>query len=52
MFDMLTGDWNKVPDNWNWQVIEKNDSIVIRPMVLDRNHAFTKIDGVNVQTAS
>lgn len=45
MFDMLTGDWNKIPENWYWVPAHQGDSIVYSPYVFDRNHAFTKVDG-------
>lgn len=46
LFDMLIGDWNKIPENWGW--LSAKDSIYsnYRPIVLDRSHAFTKVDGV------
>ncbi len=46
LFDMLIGDWNKMPENWNWNAQRKNDSILFSPIVIDRNHAFTKVDGL------
>jgi len=46
LFDMLIGDWNKIPENWNWQARKENDSILFSPIVIDRNHAFTKVDGL------
>lgn len=45
MLDMLIGDWNKIPENWNWWSVTKGDSMVFEPIVIDRNHAFTKVDG-------
>lgn len=45
LFDMLIGDWNKIPDSWYWIEQERNDSTIIEPLVIDRNHAFTKVDG-------
>ncbi len=45
LFDMLTGDWNKMPENWNWTAEQYNDSIAYNPLVIDRNHAFTRVDG-------
>ena len=45
LYDMLIGDWNKVPENWSWKVIPKGDSVSFSPIVVDRNHAFTKVDG-------
>lgn len=46
LYDMLIGDWNKVPENWNWQAVQERDSIRFLPIVIDRNHAFTKVDGI------
>jgi len=45
LFDMLIGDWNKVSENWYWVPSEKGDSIIYQPQVIDRSHAFTKVDG-------
>ncbi|MCD8264901.1 MAG: hypothetical protein LUD02_12720 [Tannerellaceae bacterium] len=45
LFDILVGDWNKIPENWNW-IPEHKDSLLYDPWVIDRNHAFTKVDGV------
>ncbi|MCD8193118.1 MAG: hypothetical protein LUD74_00915, partial [Tannerellaceae bacterium] len=45
LFDILVGDWNKIPENWNW-IPEATDSLLYDPWVIDRNHAFTKVDGV------
>ena len=46
LYDMLIGDWNKIPENWNWQANHTADSILFSPIVLDRSHAFTKVDGI------
>lgn len=46
MLDMLIGDWNKIPENWNWWSVSKGDSLLFEPIVIDRNHAFTKVDGM------
>lgn len=45
LFDMLIGDWNKIPENWNWQAVSDGDGLLYSPIVIDRNHAFTKVDG-------
>lgn len=45
LFDMLIGDWNKIPENWNWISGANEDSTLYRPAVLDRSYAFTKVDG-------
>lgn len=46
LFDMLTGDWNKVTENWYWVSEERNDSIVYTAQTIDRSHGFTMVDGV------
>lgn len=46
LLDMMLGDWNKIPENWNWKGQERGDSILFAPIVIDRNHSFTKVDGI------
>lgn len=46
LLDMMLGDWNKIPENWNWLGQAKGDSILFAPIVIDRNHSFTKVDGI------
>lgn len=47
LLDMMIGDWNKIPENWNWTVQGGDgDSLRFNPIVIDRNHAFTKVDGI------
>ncbi len=46
LLDMVIGDWNKIPENWNWIARQQGDSLTFDPIVIDRNHAFTKVDGV------
>ena len=43
---MWIGDWNKTNENWERQSHTVNDSVIYAPIVIDRNHAFTKVDGV------
>lgn len=45
LFDMLIGDWNKTPENWYWTPSSDNRKTVYSPEVVDRSHAFTKVDG-------
>lgn len=45
LFDMLIGDWNKIPESWNWLGVERNDSIIYEPVVVDRSYGFTKVEG-------
>lgn len=49
IFDMLIGDWNKIPENWGWVTPLSADSsktLIYTPVVLDRSHSFSKVDGV------
>ena len=46
LFDMLIGDWNKIPENWGWLSPKDSLKASYTPIVLDRSHAFTKVDGV------
>lgn len=46
LFDMLVGDWNKTPENWYWIPSQKDGKTTYVPEVVDRSHAFTKVDGV------
>lgn len=46
LYDMLIGDWNKIPENWGWISSRDSTNISYTPMVLDRSQAFTKVDGV------
>lgn len=45
LFDMLIGDWNKIPENWYWIPVSQGDSTTYMPQTLDRSHAFSKVDG-------
>jgi len=49
LFDMLIGDWNKIPENWSWQADKEGDLTLLTPVVIDRNHAFSKVDGLLFQ---
>lgn len=46
ILDLLIGDWNKTRESWQWYEIPHGDSLVYMPLVSDRSHAFTKVDGV------
>lgn len=46
ILDLIIGDWNKTKENWQWYEIPKGDSLVYMPMVADRSHAFTRVDGM------
>jgi len=49
LFDILIGDWNKIPENWNWEANKEDERLLFTPIVIDRNHAFTKVDGLFFQ---
>lgn len=46
LLDILIGDWNKTRESWQWYEVPHGDSLVYMPLVADRSHAFTKVDGV------
>lgn len=46
LFDLLIGDWDRHPDQWNWKVFEKDNKIVFQPIAINRKHAFSKMDGL------
>lgn len=45
LFDMLIGDWNKIPENWRWQLRGEKYGDLFEPIVIDRSHAFTRVEG-------
>lgn len=45
LLDILIGDWNKTRESWHWYEVPHGDSLVYMPLVTDRSHAFTKVDG-------
>lgn len=49
LLDILIGDWNKTRESWQWYEVSHGDSLVYMPMVADRSHAFTKVDGILFQ---
>jgi hypothetical protein len=46
LFDMVIGDWGRHPGNWRWAKFDVGKSNIYRPVPRDRDHAFTKIDGL------
>ena len=46
VFDMLVGDWGKHEDNWKWAGYKTDDGVIYRPIPRDRDHVFSKWDGV------
>lgn len=45
-FDMLVGDWGKHEDNWKWVGFKTNDHTIYKPMPRDRDHVFSRWDGI------
>lgn len=45
-FDILVGDWGKHEDNWQWLGFDKGEQRIYRPMPRDRDHVFSRWDGV------
>lgn len=46
VFDILVGDWGKHDDNWKWVGFKENGKTIYRPMPRDRDHVFSRWDGV------
>lgn len=48
IFDILIGDWSKHEDNWKWAAFPDPDGngTLFRPIPRDRDHAFSRQDGV------
>lgn len=53
IFDILIGDWSKHEDNWKWAMFERGkEEQLVRPIPRDRDHAFSKMDGLIPYLAS
>ncbi|MGC3945275.1 MAG: hypothetical protein QM762_12315 [Chryseolinea sp.] len=46
MFDLWIGDWSKHEDNWKWAGYKDKQGEVYRPIPRDRDHAFSRWDGI------
>lgn len=46
LFDVLIGDWGRQEDNWKWAAYKKKKTTKYRPIPRDRDHAFSKQDGL------
>lgn len=46
LFDILVGDWSKHEDNWKWAEFKQGDYNIYRPIPRDRDHVFSKWDGI------
>jgi hypothetical protein len=45
-FDIWIGDWGKHQENWKWAGFEKNGKGTYYPVPRDRDHAFSRWDGL------
>jgi hypothetical protein len=46
LLDVLIGDWGRQEDNWKWAAFKKKKQTKYQPIPRDRDHAFSKQDGV------
>ncbi len=46
LFDIWIGDWSKHEDNWKWAMYKQDGKRYYRPVPRDRDHAFSRQDGV------
>jgi len=46
LFDILIGDWSREEDNWNWAEYKDSLGSIYRPIPNDRDHAFSRWDGL------
>jgi len=46
VFDILVGDWGKHEDNWKWAAYKTHDAKLFRPLPRDRDHVFSRWDGL------
>lgn len=45
-FDIFIGDWGRHADNWRWAGFKNDSQTVYRPIPRDRDHAFSRWDGI------
>jgi hypothetical protein len=46
LLDLLVGDWDRHPDQWRWAGFTEADGLVFRPVPVDRDWAFSHLDGL------
>lgn len=46
MLDLWVGDWSKHEDNWKWAGFKTSGGELFRPVPRDRDHAFSRWDGL------
>ncbi|GAB1309640.1 metallophosphoesterase [Urechidicola sp. KH5] len=50
LFDLLIGDWDRHQDQWRWAAFQDGKKKVYKPIPRDRDQAFSKFDGILLQT--
>ncbi len=45
-FDILVGDWGRHEDNYKWAAYKNGDKTIFRPIPRDRDHVFSRWDGL------
>ncbi|HEX2211484.1 MAG TPA: BamA/TamA family outer membrane protein, partial [Longimicrobium sp.] len=50
LVDLITGDWDRHPDQWRWAGYERGDRWTWRPIPRDRDNAFSDYEGVSSAT--
>jgi len=46
LLDLLIGDWSRDEENWKWAAYVGEDSTLVRPIAVNRDYAFAKLDGI------
>jgi hypothetical protein len=52
VFDIWIGDWGRHEDNWKWAGFKEKNSTIYFPVPRDRDHAFSRWNGVLPYLAS
>ncbi len=50
LFDIFIGDWGRHDDQWRWATFKDGKKTIYVPIPRDRDNAFTKFDGVLLNT--
>lgn len=46
LLDFYVGDWDRHPNQWRWAAFDEGGGRLWRPIPLDRDQAFSRLDGV------
>jgi hypothetical protein len=46
LLDFYVGDWDRHPNQWRWAAYDEDSARVWHPIPLDRDQAFSRLDGV------